>query len=380
MKLENIEDIIFLGAGASAAHGAPVQSRLFEEYFKGASGRQQYGGRPGMKERLEIFFMKFFGIDVTNNNKVFPTCEEVFGMIYFLENNLTSFEIQKLEKKEIDQTFISYIADDLKFCIAIVLNEKLEIYEPYHLNLINRLLENRNDFEKTAFINFNYDILLDNALENAFEHNHEYSIDYGIKFRNLNIKKKYPIKLYKLHGSLNWLFCQNCKKFTFYLGEKKQARIPYDHTFCDYCHQIYNAPLLIAPTYYKNFNRYAKMIWHRIEKVLISARKLIFCGYSFPEADLHIRFLLRKAIIEGAYFKEVNIVNIPHKEYLEQKDSKNKEFRLSKNKIDEMNRYESFFKDQTKVNYQFLSFQEFAKNGLKNERSRYLLEEENIQK
>lgn len=56
----NIENIIFLGAGASKADGAPQQNELFKEYFKLPS-EYTSSNRIELRGRLETFFSSFLG-------------------------------------------------------------------------------------------------------------------------------------------------------------------------------------------------------------------------------------------------------------------------------------------------------------------------------
>lgn len=56
-------------------------------------------------------------------------------------------------------------------------------------------------------------------------------------------------------------------------------------------------PFLITPTFTKVFdNTHIQMIWHNAHVELSEADKIVFIGYSFPEADYHFRTLLRKAV------------------------------------------------------------------------------------
>lgn len=54
-----IRDVIFLGAGASAADGAPTQNRLFKDYFESRVHTDT------TTNSLHSFFSDFFGIDTT---------------------------------------------------------------------------------------------------------------------------------------------------------------------------------------------------------------------------------------------------------------------------------------------------------------------------
>lgn len=88
------EDVILLGAGASAPEGAPLQAELFKECFK-YQRANPVGSRLAMDERLSEFFMTFFGIDTMNDDLdtvCFPTFEEAPGMIDMAINRLESFK------------------------------------------------------------------------------------------------------------------------------------------------------------------------------------------------------------------------------------------------------------------------------------------------
>lgn len=85
-----IEEIVFLGAGASAADGAPVQNRLFKEYFANRPPKD------AISQSLSQFFKDFFGIDTSKNlkNIEFPTFEEILGILEIsltLQRNLVHF-------------------------------------------------------------------------------------------------------------------------------------------------------------------------------------------------------------------------------------------------------------------------------------------------
>jgi hypothetical protein len=56
-------------------------------------------------------------------------------------------------------------------------------------------------------------------------------------------------------------------------------------------------PLLITPTYLKSYGRpQVSLIWQRAERALRDAQRVVFIGYSLPDADFHIKYLLQKAL------------------------------------------------------------------------------------
>src|SRR5262252_6915849 len=94
---------IFLGAGASAAEGAPIQNDLFRQYFKSLKparrGRPQ-GTEQEMQKELAGFFDEMFGINVRNNRlelATFPTFEEALGLLDLAELRREAFKKYELE-------------------------------------------------------------------------------------------------------------------------------------------------------------------------------------------------------------------------------------------------------------------------------------------
>jgi hypothetical protein len=41
-------------------------------------------------------------------------------------------------------------------------------------------------------------------------------------------------------------------------------------------------------------NAFLSAIWNRTDVALCKIKHIIFCGYSFPDADLHIKYLLKR--------------------------------------------------------------------------------------
>jgi len=124
-------------------------------------------------------------------------------------------------------------------------------------------------------------------------------------------KGLFNIKIMKLHGSANWLLCPNCNRLYTNVGadddEWSQYVFPQD---CPECQRVLPAadpeepgknpelePFFITPTYLKEFdNPHIQMIWHNAHMALAEADEIVFIGYSLPEADYHVRTLLRRAI------------------------------------------------------------------------------------
>lgn len=358
LKME-IENVIFLGAGASHAEGASIQSSLFNDFFLTHANINR-GKIYNIKKNVQKFFKAFFGIDFQLNeqrNINFPTFEEALGILELA-----------LQKKEYFRNFknISKVRDELISLIALTIKKKLNIIPNYHRSLIERL-KRENKLLKTSFISLNYDIIIDNRLTEQIP---DYYLDYGIDFINYTeadeakrngtfSEHKYwsrpdpekSIRLFKLHGSLNWLYCPTCLNIRLTPKEKTVSRIMIIPKRCKICSGSLTY-IIIPPTFFKVMsNYYLRQIWFKAEKALGSIKKIFFCGYSFPDADIHIKYLIKRIELTNQNDLQIYIVNYH--------DNK------TENQIElEKERYLRFFKNKNSIHYKKLSFQEFCNKGI----------------
>jgi len=342
-----IEEVIFLGAGASAADGAPTQKRLFKDYFEDRSHTDD------ITLSLSQFFKDFFGIDTAHNlnNTDFPTFEEVLGILELSLNRYESFRGYPLIPQD---PKVQNVREHIIFLIARILKEKLASGRLAHDALVVRL-NRESQLRTTAFISLNYDILIDNALTDV---HHIIDLDYGIQFTNFAKKhdwhKPRPnrlTKLFKLHGSLNWLYCPTCISLTITPKDKSVSTIADTPKPCDSC-RTKMIPIIIPPTFFKVMsNHFLQQIWRETENVLMTAKRIVFCGYSFPDADVHVKYLLKRAEVNRGTTPEIYIFN-------------NHRGKKDEIKQQERERYERFFSEKSKVSYLDKSFEDFCRDGI----------------
>jgi hypothetical protein len=41
-------------------------------------------------------------------------------------------------------------------------------------------------------------------------------------------------------------------------------------------------------------NIFLSLVWHKTEQALRKVDRILFCGYSFPDADIHIKYLIKR--------------------------------------------------------------------------------------
>lgn len=339
-----MKTVIFLGAGASSGDGAPLQGEIFSKYF----GRQRGAGdllECDEDELLKEYFHEMFGLgsdELDSDTTKFPTFEEAIGIL-----DLAIMRDETFKGFNIHQ--IRLIRHSLVRLMMLVIKEELGSKpENYHSRLVRNLV-NGGKINETVFVSTNYDILIDNALDNL----PGFALDYGIDFINMANRNcsrpnrsmpNEPIELYKLHGSLNWLYCRTCNTIKLTSFQKAAAR----SLACDICDSKLST-LVVPPTYFKSLtNAYLGMLWVKAEAALRKAQHLIFCGYSFPDADIHIKYLIKRVESHCEHDPLITVIN-------------NHEGKTSESKQGEKNRFQRFLK---RVNYTDVCFEEFASSPL----------------
>lgn len=293
-----MKTVIFLGAGASAAEGAPLQKDLLRNYFKKIRSQRVHDTMgKALKKYLRLVFnldCETIDLDVTD----FPTFEEALGVIDLaLARNESIKGIHNMDLGR-NGPDLALIRHYLVFLLTDVIEANLRSYLDLHSTLVENL-SSLGLLLDTSFISTNYDILIDNALVKPYP---SISLDYGIDFANFCEPDDWTrphdprVHLLKIHGSLNWLFCSTCNTVTLTPKEKRAATlITKNAAPCKHCGTAFS-PIIVPPTFYKDMsNVYLQTIWNKAEGLLREAGHVIFCGYSFPDADMHIKYLLKRS-------------------------------------------------------------------------------------
>lgn len=352
----NIDTAIFLGAGASRAEGAPLQNEIFFEYFTSPAFR---GSHDEMDRELATFFLLMFGVDVDCadlRRDQFPTFEEALALTDIAILRKESFKHFDIENRAVNSGRLRFIAQYLVFMVAKLLDERLRDTAHVHRKLVNTLY-GRGIIKKVAFLSTNYDILIDNVLTELYDKNID--LDYGIEFKNFNRnddwrepRKDRRVFLFKPHGSLNWLYCPTCNSIEITPKEKgvvTRLISDFRQASCTDCGSVFT-PIIVPPSFYKDLNNiFLSTIWNKSEHVLRDVEHIMFCGYSFPDADMHIKYLLKRIQINRRRKLRFSVIN-----YFDGKSvdvCKEEEYR-----------YKRFLGDA--VRYRKISFEEFADNPI----------------
>ncbi len=354
-------DVIFvLGAGASNPDGVPLQKEIlpmlisgeFEEINNSSIGR------------IVIDFIND-NFSYSFNTSQFPKLEAVFGFIdYFIQQNESLNHKYTYDKlRDIKEYLIKLI-----HYIVNLRTDKRSLY--YHK--FWEVLNNTN--KNSSVITLNYDTLLEQAFDFLYSQN--CYIDYCIPLMNYeklpglenhnfwinprepvkikSVEEPVPYKVLKVHGSLNWKFCNCCNQVLLTPWDRKidlnRGKF-LGYTYPDMQEYEYLCPidgtefntLIMPPTYLKSINHtIISQLLTESSREIRTAKKIVFVGYSLSDADLHIKALFKKNIHPNC---QLIIVNPKKKESLE-----HSYLSLTKNVTFSYSNFEEMLNDESLLN------------------------------
>ena len=302
-----------------------------------------------MDDELAEFFREMFRIDVNRPDVKgieFPIFEEVLALTDLAIIRKEAFRNFDLENRTDKSGRLRRVGQYLVFLVAAILHEKVKRRAKCHRLLVQRLADS-DSLRRVVFVSTNYDILIDNALTDQHS---VVDLDYGIEFRNIEDwdppLRGREVRLYKPHGSLNWLLCGTCGELDITPKEKGViTRMISANEACRHCRNQYS-PLIVPPTFYKDLNNvFLSSVWNQTETALGLVNHVIFCGYSFADADMHVKYLLKRAQTNRDGDLKFTVINQHKTKTPEEADT-------------EKRRYQRFLGPD--VDYTNLSFEEFA--------------------
>ncbi len=172
--------------------------------------------------------------------------------------------------------------------------------------------------KKDTVISYNWDTIADYTLEAAG----------SIQFRNYAKLLRTEVinpkdfrdqgLLLKLHGSFNWMVCQNrsCSNYNKIQPPFQKNRYKFltmRQTWnCSSCGGISLRPLIVPPISNKMIhkNSFLRNQWLIAREKLLDVNELVFIGYSFPPTDYYTDWLFRHInLIEERPRLKVTVVN-----------------------------------------------------------------------
>jgi NAD-dependent SIR2 family protein deacetylase len=333
--------VYILGAGFSMDAGAPSQAAIIKEIFelRNAYPTKYRKTVHGWVDIFEHFLTKSLHVDDSNKN--WYSLEDIYTPIDKSISEGTSFrEYTVNDLIDLRDTFNKLIILAVRNAISSSKKKDTSI-QKFARHLVemgkNRLSDEKDD--RVAVITTNWDILLDNTVnrlinDEPIPKGHHFSgvVDYCCHISSLDEndhrvkpglyalgKGRYNVKFLKLHGSLNWLQCPKCLRIYVKFYRTWSGGYVFDEKHCRHCSRNFKADNnksnqlltnLVMPTYLKDLkNVQHKVIWQNAGIELSEASKVVFLGYSLPQADFELKQLLSRMIRSDAKVDVVLIDN-----------------------------------------------------------------------
>ena len=294
---ETVKVVVFTGAGAGKADGAPLQTELFQEFFSRAAipvSRRQ------LADDVAGFFKAVFGIDPRQQPGVaLPTFEEALGVLELAitrEEGILGVSAQHSERG------LQHLRRQLILALAATIARTTTSPTSHHSRLVASLREGAL-LDQITFVTTNYDTLLDDAIELEAVRSARGTgslLDYGfgdlVQRESGRYAERRTFRCYKIHGSLNWLYCAACDALHITESDGVTRLVDEPHAArCPTCETL-RTSVIIPPSYYKDMSSmYLAIVWNNAFRALRTADQIVFCGYSFPDADMHIKYLVKRA-------------------------------------------------------------------------------------
>ena len=312
------ELVFIMGAGSVLGkkenHGVFIQSHILPTIFNLQYKNPQISS--SYNELIE-FIKSFF--HVNNEMNMFPSLESIFILLDFLiENNESlsdGLNVYKLIK--------------IKECLIGIIHYVVELQtNKSDIEVLSNFWETINTLKlDSAIISINYDTTLAKSFECLYPFN--CYIDYCNDLINYDYHQVTPqelwvnprgqlisynklnpkvFKLIKLHGDLDWLYCNCCHQLKINILPNIEEKI---------FTTSYNLKCSFDGNYMQHLLRPPSLNTKLEHPILISLRrealrelqyckKVIFIGYSLPEADVDIKTLLIQSKISN---KECIVIN-----------------------------------------------------------------------
>jgi len=304
------QTILFLGAGATASvrigpvERAPTTGGILPRIYRNRSA-SSYDPK-GRIDQLAAFLQEEFHVDPELPENQYPGLPLLMSLIDM------ALDRREAINANWDIGMLSELREAIELGIFDVLEDVLrKAPTNNHYQLLEKL------FPPPAtprIITTNYDLVADSTLLYLSQARQAGGgvPDYHCEIANmlsLRPEQKFG-SIFKLHGSLNWLYCRNCQRLllgatesTKFLGIFREVAPPDllssfspDGSVCEVCNSTM-LPLLIAPSHLKDYrNPHLSQVWHQAQIALRRCARVVFVGYSLPDDDVEVIYLLKRGL------------------------------------------------------------------------------------
>jgi hypothetical protein len=310
--------VIILGAGATKACGGPLTDEILPAALNGEmTGDAQENEVQDREQLLGLsrqFLAECFHVPI-NKTKIekrdCPSLPMVLSMLrrsLDLNKPLGQWQGDRLVKarRAVEYSVFAVIEAALRD-IPAGQDSHSKMLEPIYQRGI-----------APSVVSLNYDVIIDNVM---FRMSEQYGgmrpPDYSVRIdteQYLNFSQAGTFgRLLKIHGSLNWLYCEVCGRLDLFVSKGMRTAkaldelyntVPFDDAYscrgtpcrnpnCD----GFISPILITPTYVKDYeNKHIEKTWAAAEEAMKESDRVVIIGYSLPTDDVEVAMLLQRGL------------------------------------------------------------------------------------
>ena len=306
-----LNKVIILGAGASVPAGAPTmlnfldQARDLRRHGLPAEYHESFDAvLESLRDLAGIYEKAYLNLD---------NLEEVFGAIEMAElvGKLADMPPDKI--KQLRSHFVQMVVRTLQLSITVTSADRAPAAAS---TLAHGIASAVKKGITITVITFNYDLVMEMALR-AAKLGHYYALPEEERSHNRSV-----IPVLKLHGSINWHFCEPCKVVydanTFshaYQRDSNDRMVGVlDHPQTHACNRVHDrTPIIVPPSWDKSrYQSSLRSVWEQAARALDSADEIFVIGYSLPEADAFFRYLFALGTQSRTRVQRMLVVNPGH--------------------------------------------------------------------
>jgi hypothetical protein len=303
-------NVFILGAGASAKAGAPVMGTFIRS---ATEILRNHTLDPGDQSSFELVLKARSVLQAVHSKSELDldNIESLFGAFEMAE---LLGKLGGLPQSDIDRlpdSMSRLISRTIELLVKYPVKDSFSVLPPPPYDEFAKMIRDINQKERrsVAVITFNYDVALDYSLQFnsvAFDYCLQAPKETDVK-REMMKYNNASIDLLKLHGSLNWALCDECKGISawtfpeFFKSFNWGMHINTDQvrleiadklskrTHCDL--PMVSGPLIVPPTWNKGrFHKQLASVWRTAASHLAEAENIFVIGYSLPSTDEFFRY------------------------------------------------------------------------------------------
>lgn len=311
-KQKNKSKVFFLGAGASKAFGYPLTGEIMPSILANLRANNLFqledtktslerAQERELRRFLELLYPGLASVDPGDKPECCPGIIEVLSLV----------EHCVLYNTPPHPLISGANLERFRYLLSRAIAELLLYYEvtPYNtaesrlLKQFTQLIRKPGPHDVTV-ITTNYDLIIDRAFKPEMREN---KVNFGIAYRHIKTSELITpppdavLRLYKLHGSLNWLRCDLCGQY--YINPEGSITVrAFDEEIgewntCDCSDVVQLKAVLVAPSLVRDIrDPNLLQIWNAALEAIRTAHELTFMGYSLPAEDLAIKALILRGI------------------------------------------------------------------------------------